>query len=548
MQFTRKWISFLWLFTFLLVFSAQVIPRIMNESPTNDEPLDLTGGYFYWKGDVVSCKFHPPFSKMLQCLPLRFLPVKDDSGPGPPPFEFQSYRFVFLLNHDRFEWMTRVGRLVTLCFGLAIGGVLFFLTRRETAIIRFTVMTLWVFEPTLLAFSGLVMEEIPATFLFLISVLAFKKCLENDGFFWRSSVGITSAFAVCSKFSALILVPVFVLLEALDYIRLKKSNNLPKIYGWKTAKDWFWGAFVFFTVIFLLYLPGTFHEPDHLFPLAYFFDALKTIFQYSHFQHPTYFLGQASRESHWLYFPVAFLLKSTIPFLVLVFLAIGMGLKKKLHLPPWMWVPPILFFLSIIPGLNTGVRYLLPAYPFLILMASRMAGQLWTGWNSVWGRSGKLALGGLLLWHATSVLANAPNMISYYNDLIPQEKKIYYLGDSNLDFGQDVKRLAQVGQERGWKNVKLAQFDGMSDPSLYGLSWSPWTERDLLKPQPGFVYAINLNLIQLGPVFFPDFYPIAKSWVLNIPPTGRVGDTWLYFEIPGKPEPDSSPPLHSVRL
>jgi hypothetical protein len=145
-------------------------------------------------------------------------------------------------------------------------------------------------------------------------------------------------------------------------------------------------------------------------------------------------------------------------------------------------------------------------------------------------------------------LASEPNLISYFNDLVPVERKVYFLADSDLDMGQDLKRLAALGRQRGWNHIKLAQFGGALDPSFYGLSWVPWTQKDLSGPQPGQVYVVNVTLFQTGPVFDPDLLPIARSWASTSSPTGRVGDSWLYFEIPGKASADPSPSLSSVRI
>jgi hypothetical protein len=193
------------------------------------------------------------------------------------------------------------------------------------------------------------------------------------------------------------------------------------------------------------------------------------------------------------------------------------------------------------------VRYLLPAYPFLLLIGGKAFGEIWKGTLGLKSPLVKVAACGLLFWHAASVMAAFPGMISYFNDLVPPERKFYYLGDSNLDWGQDVKTLAQVGLERGWKNLKLAQAGGV-DPQFYGLKWSPWTERDLAGPQPGTVYAVNESFLQIAPVFYPDLIPIATGWLCQAVPTGKIGESWFYFEFPGKAPPDSSKALPSVHV
>jgi hypothetical protein len=104
-----------------------------------------------------------------------------------------------------------------------------------------------------------------------------------------------------------------------------------------------------------------------------------------------------------------------------------------------------------------------------------------------------------------------------------------------LDIGQDLKRLGEIAKKRGWGTVKLAYF-GSDDPSAYGLSWEPWREGDLKGSQPGQVYAVNISFFQLAPAFSPETMPIVTGWLSQTPPTGKINDTWYYFEIPGKPQ------------
>ncbi|MGH7740272.1 MAG: hypothetical protein ACREL1_09030, partial [bacterium] len=231
---------------------------------------------------------------------------------------------------------------------------------------------------------------------------------------------------------------------------------------------------------------------------------------------------------------------------LLVGLEIGLGLARKISTPAWVWIPALLFFLLILPTQNLGVRYLLPAYPFLILLAGQAAGWLWNWVPTNAPRAGKILTAALLIWHPATALLNEGRFLSYFNDLISENYKIHFLGDSNLDWGQGEKKLAETARDEGWSQIKLAQVGGI-DLSLYGLKAEGWTQKDLTGPQPGFVYLVNAGFLQLGPLFYPHLEPLAKSWISTNPPTGRIGDTWFYWEIPGIPLPDPSKPLGSVQ-
>jgi hypothetical protein len=192
---------------------------------------------------------------------------------------------------------------------------------------------------------------------------------------------------------------------------------------------------------------------------------------------------------------------------------------------------------------NVGIREILPVYPFFILGAASGAERLWESANGAWTLKGMAA--GLLVVQALSVGLSFPGQISYFNELVSRDKKIFWLGDSNLDIGQDAKRLAVAARRRGWARVKLAYF-GTTDPSAYGMKWEPWSAQDLKGPQPGWVYAVNAEFVQLGPAFIPDARAINGSWITSAVPSGKVGDTWFFYEIAGAPAEDRSPRLNSV--
>ena len=531
-----------WLLGFLLLYIALVLPRIFMESPTNDEPIEITNGYFYWQGDVVSHNHHPPLPKLLQALPLKWLSLNAQVGPATPDYLARAYQFFFVLNRNRFELMTRLARCVTLLMGLGIGCLLFFAVRLGPRPVLLSAMGLWLLEPNLQAYSGLAMADVPVTLFFLAAVLAFQRHLEQPGPKWAAIAGLLASLAVTCKFSALVLIPAFLLLE---WLKIRRVKDLFQALS-KGAADWGWGTLGFLSWIFILYLPGTLLLDGHQEPFAYFLKGLVNMMDYSNVHHPSFFLGTAGRHDHWLYYPAALILKCAVPFLILVCLGLFWKIQGKLDIPSWLWLPALLAFADIIPVQNLGVRYLLPIYPFLILIAALAAGKIWTEKMKSGKNLGKILVVGLGLWQITSVLANYPGMISYFNDFVPAESKLNLLGDSNLDLSQDLGRLSQTARQRGWTKIKLAQY-GLMDPSLYGTAWESWTENDLKGPQPGWVYAVNASFLQLAPVFYPSLIPIASGWMAAMPPTGQIGDTWFYFEIPGNPMPDSSPALPSVQ-
>jgi hypothetical protein len=521
---------FLLLF-FAILFSLQVLPQLSANSLTNDEPTDIANGYYYWtRGDVVTPHNHPPLGSALQALPLLFMGLK--TLPYTGDVIDRGHFFTFQWNLAQLGGITLASRTVSWLLGLGVGFLLWRLTR-DRLILSATVLFFWALDPTFCALSGLAKTDIAPTFFFFLAVLAFDKSQREPSLRHSILAGILTGLAVNAKFYGLVLVPAFLILEFLFY-RQKENLLFLKERRIEIRDRWIHGTGSFFVTTFLVFLPATILWPDHHQPFRYVIDKFKEDLIFAQNPFPVFFLGYSGLDSHWYYLPVAFLLKEPLPFLFFLAAGFALALGGKLQMKPWQWVPPLVFFLSLLPSLNLGVRYLLPAFPFLFLIAGEAAAWLWNRTQS--GKQGGLlraAAAFLALWQMGSIAGAYPHMISYFNELVPPDKKIHYLADSNLDWGQDQKRLAETAQRRGWPKVHLAYFGGI-DPGFYGINWQPWVESDLKGPQPGTVYVINASFLQLAPEAYPPTRSIALGWIAERTPTGKVGDSWYYFEIPGK--------------
>ena len=177
----------------------------------------------------------------------------------------------------------------------------------------------------------------------------------------------------------------------------------------------------------------------------------------------------------WLYFPVAFAVKTPVAthillVLCVILLALKIGARTSI---PFVFVglgiPPLIyFFVCIMSTLNIGLRHLLPIYPFMFIMISA----------AVFGGADKryrkfaqieaIILAGVLAVESMSI---HPNYLAYFNELAGGPANgPHYLIDSNLDWGQDLKKLKQWSDQRGLESICLSYF-GHADPSYYGISY-----------------------------------------------------------------------------
>jgi hypothetical protein len=111
-----------------------------------------------------------------------------------------------------------------------------------------------------------------------------------------------------------------------------------------------------------------------------------------------------------------------------------------------------------------GVRHLLPAFPFALVACG-------AAWPAAARRGGaaRLAVGALAVGLAVECLAGSPYHLAYFNaPTLAVAPRHEVLADSNLDWGQDLARLARWLDARGIRDVKLAYF-GMASPRHVGL-------------------------------------------------------------------------------
>jgi hypothetical protein len=273
---------------------------------------------------------------------------------------------------------------------------------------------------------------------------------------------------------------------------------------------------------------------------------------------PTSFLlGELYPGGRWQYFPVAFLVKTPIPTLVLLagglLLTIAQarsiqGRRGLVRQVGWaLWLPPLIYFgISLRSNLNLGYRYLLPILPYLYLLAARMGPWLAEQIEQATGSRRALltaATAALVGWSAWSGLAIYPHYLAYFNEWAGgPEGGWRILVDSNLDWGQDLKGLKRWMEANDVSRIKLG-YVGEAYPSYYGIDFDPlpsWPDRwqhplhhDLypLDPAPG-LYALSANLIQGRNLADPETY----AWFRDQTPIDKVGYSIFIYDVPAHRE------------
>lgn len=206
----------------------------------------------------------------------------------------------------------------------------------------------------------------------------------------------------------------------------------------------------------------------HILPEAYIFGLANT--KITEFLDTSYFFGQIYRHGTWLYFPAAFVIKSTLPFLLLLaaaFALIATGRLKHRRELCFLLIPPAFFFaVAMHSTMNIGQRHILPIYPFLYVLLAGAA-----AWLIKRNRRWSYAIAALLFWQIATSTQVAPAYMAYANEAWGGPSSLHkYLGDANTDWGQQLKATKRYLDSHGIKDCWFAYFaDGVVDTSYYGI-------------------------------------------------------------------------------
>jgi hypothetical protein len=174
---------------------------------------------------------------------------------------------------------------------------------------------------------------------------------------------------------------------------------------------------------------------------------------------------------------------------------------------------------------NIGIRYLLPVYPLVFVFVSRLSLSLRTS------RPARLAAILLGVWYVVGTLAIYPDHLAYFNELVGGPRNGHrYLDDSNIDWGQDLKRLRQYMDRQGIEQVGL-RLGPHAAPDYYGIRWRPVTDREWSsgEPAPG-IYAFSTHLLVRGEYYARE-RGVKTDWLGRNEPIGRVGYSIYLFRF-----------------
>ena len=479
----------------LAIFCMQLVRVARLYSANWDEAHHLYDGYLILtQHDYRANAEVPPLIKIVAALPILGLHPALPTATGTSQTEnaFLAGRmFLFGNGGDRLLFPARMAcmlfTLMTALLVYAAGHRLF------GTLAGLCALFLFVFDPNLLAHGTLISTDVGSACFLLATVYAFYRYSVQPSWKLLLMTGLLAGLALVAKFTGILIAPLLLLLAVVEGIRERKLATAARLLSASFAALAFawlvlWAFYGFRYVAapnglqlspaLGEYLASMPHPADgvklallarfHLFPQAYLWGLANT--KYIEQEYTSYFFGRVYRHGPWQYFPAAFLIKSTLPLLLLLILAPVVWLREGRAYGRQLvfLLVPVCVYLAVITTshFDIGARHLMPIYPFLYLLAGAATAMLLrrgSGWAAL--------AGGLLLWQGVTSVRVAPNYMAYGNEAWGGPLQVRrYLSDANVDWGQQLKTVKQYLDQKHEPECWFAYFpDGAVKPQDYGV-------------------------------------------------------------------------------
>ena len=466
----------------LTLQAALVIIAVHRESLTFDETDHMYAGYKMWTaGDYGLNPEHPPLVKLLAALPVLGQKL------WTPPLMGIFFKGEAMMGGQ--QWLAHNDggaqrlvfrmRLATVLLALALSLLIFFAARAWFGVpAALIAMAFAVFEPNILAHSGLVTTDVGCALFLLSAIYTFYRYVAQPSWTRLLIAGLAAGLLLATKHSGILVGPILPLLAAWEIVVAPKGTRARLALRLGGACAVIAGVSVLVLWSFYGFRYGARPAGLQLVPtLAQYSDSLKPLEKgviwwtaRLHLLPESYLMGLVDIRTfaknfnsfvlgNWYphgvlwYFPIVILIKSTLGLLAAMALTafalftgrIGATIRRgdtasqeRGRALAYLLIAVAVFLaVAIQNGLNIGVRHILPFYALAVILAGAGLAALATR-----SRAWMWVCVALLAAHIASSLHAFPNSIAYANEAWGGPGNTHlYLSDSNVDWGQELYQV-----------------------------------------------------------------------------------------------------------
>jgi hypothetical protein len=445
-----------------------------------------------------------------------------------------------LYQNDRYQRTLTLARLGVLPF-LVVGAVFLWLWARLLGGPAVGLVALGVFTtlPPVLGHAGLATTDVPMLGAMAALLFAATHWLDRPTAGWSAALGVAGAATLLTKFSSVPysgLALAIVLVVRWFFARTRTDGagrwralvpglGRPVLITLGVAALVVWAVYRFQV--------GTIRGIPV--PASELIDGLLQVKAHNEMGQVTYLLGHAGFMGTWQFFPVVLLVKTPLATLLLglagiVWLGIAAQRRRDWRLAFPVAVAIAVLAVAMASRINLGVRHVLPLYLALSVGAGFALVGVWRATS----RRRVLRVLAMLAVTAASVssIRAHPDYLAYFNE-IAGDRPEGWLVDSDLDWGQDVLRLADTVRARGIPSVAINYY-GTTDITRHGMP--DVTRWDWREHPTGWV-AISLTKRMRGHAILRNrtwtLIPDAYAWLDAYQPVARIGRSMLLYHLTG---------------
>ncbi|AGZ42349.1 ArnT family glycosyltransferase [Actinoplanes friuliensis] len=465
-----RWLVPLLVLVLLGQMAAAMVVTAVQQTPTIDEPVYVGTAVTYL--EQRSLRYnpeHPPLGKLIIAAGLAFADPQLDPAFRGNQSELGRH-VLYEAGNDPYELMflARLPMIIlTLLFGLVVFAFARDLTGPAGGLVA---LALYAFSPDVITHGSLATLDVPAIGFLLTAVwLAWRA--RSRPYLYLPLAGVALGAALATRMSVLPAVPVLMLLA---FLALKRWRGVAAAAGVTVI------AFVVVWVVYLAVDPRlTWIEPTGMTPVhglrgllvdwlpvpEPYRDGMRIQFAFEDNTFTGFLFGRLYQGGLWYYLPAALLVKTPIGMLLLwLGGTVAMLATPRLRVAALYLVLPagLLFAVAMTGARDFGTRYAIFMPIFGAVVAAAVVTVRW--------RWAQITTAVLVLFVAVSSLRTFPYYLPYSNEAFGGPSQTHLrLHDSNVDWGQDLGRLADRLRERYPGERVWLVYKGAGVPSAYGI-------------------------------------------------------------------------------